>query len=113
MVNKQLEELAQCETEAVKESLIANRSTEGYHLLSLAFNTAEQGDECKTRQYLQEARDYCNNNGMIFPDNIAAEIKTTATVQDWRDKEELRQRRLRNEKVRSDSPKKSRIHNFY
>ncbi|MBT3814222.1 hypothetical protein HOE37_01705 [Candidatus Woesearchaeota archaeon] len=108
MVNLSLEYLARRESQAVKASLTANQGTVGYTSLSLALSSAQEGDEAQTKVYLGQARDYCMAHKMIFPDQVAAEITTTAIVQDWRLGEEIRQRRLRSENVSSSTMKKGR-----
>lgn len=99
MTNRRLEELAKSETDAVRNSLMAHQGTVGYHSLSLALGFADKGDERKVAEHLDQAREYCNTNRMIFPDKVAVEIMTTATIQDWRLKEKIRSRRLRAESV--------------
>ena len=98
MINERLEELAKHESVAVIDSLTKNRKTQGYRLLSSALRFAEGGDEVNTTAYLKQAWDYCEDNEMIFPDRVAAEIKTTAIVQDWRVKKEIKKRQSRLER---------------
>ena len=96
MINKLLEDLAKNEPVTVFDSLIESRNSPGYNCLSHALCLADKGDEQNAELYLGRAKDYCDNNRMIFPDIVAAEIKTLAKINNWRYHEKLRKRRLRN-----------------
>jgi hypothetical protein len=114
MVNEQLENIVnKYESVATQESFINCRGTIGYEALSLALKQAELGDECYVKRALRLAVNYSSQNGMIFPDIVATEIRTMAIISDWGAKEELRQRRIRDEKIRPWGLMKNRGKNLY
>lgn len=94
----ELEQMIGYEPLSVQKSLMESQGTPAYRSLALALNAAKSGNELETAEQLSQARTYSLEQGMIFPDIIAAEINTRATINSWRIVNQARERRSRLER---------------